>query len=48
MPGAVIYELDDRITRRDDDDLTVVDLWRRFLSAPDRILDNLLSDEPPE
>lgn len=48
MPGAVIYELDDGITQRDYDDLTVVDLWRRFLNAPERILDNLLSDDPPQ
>jgi predicted ATPase len=27
------------------DDLTVVDLWRRFLTAPERILDNLFTDE---
>jgi predicted ATPase len=46
MPGAVIYELDGGVTRCDYDDLTVVDLWRRFLNAPERILATLLDDYP--
>ena len=43
MPGAVIYELDDGIIQRDYDDVTVVELWRRFLIAPERILETLLT-----
>lgn len=46
MPGAVLYELGEHGIRRSDyDDLTVVQLWRRFLEAPDRVLDVLLADE---
>jgi predicted ATPase len=48
MPGATIYELDDGIAARDYDDLTVVELWRRFMNAPERILDSLLADEPTD
>ena len=45
MPGATIYELgDDGIRSCDFDDLTVVNLWRRFLAAPERLLDILLGD----
>lgn len=46
IPGAVTYELDDHgITRRDWDDLAVVNLWRRFLHAPERFIDTLLADD---
>lgn len=46
VPEAAIYELSDAGTRRQSyDDLPVVSLWRRFLTAPDLILDILLSDE---
>lgn len=45
MPGAIIYELDDGIKECDYDDLTVVELWRRFMNAPERILDRLLADD---
>jgi predicted ATPase len=46
MPGATLYELgDDGIARCDYDDLQVVDLWRRFLTAPERILDALFADD---
>ena len=45
-PGAVIYELGDHgIRRREWEELEVVQLWRRFLSAPERMLDVLLSDD---
>ncbi|MEM8618522.1 MAG: AAA family ATPase [Actinomycetota bacterium] len=47
-PGAMIYELDSDITARDYDDLTVIDLWRRFLTAPERILDTLLAEDPDQ
>ena len=44
--GATIYQFsDDGITRTDYDDLEVVNLWRRFLDSPDRILDILYADE---
>ncbi|MFT3853187.1 MAG: AAA family ATPase [Ilumatobacteraceae bacterium] len=48
MPGAVVYELDDGITRCDYDDIAVVGLWRRFLNAPERMLANLFDDECPD
>ena len=50
MPGAAIYELGEHgIERRDYDDLAVVNLWRRFLAAPERLLDVLFEpDEPGE
>ena len=48
MPGAIIYDLDAGITACDYDDLTVVELWRRFMNAPERILDRLLADDPAD
>ena len=46
MPGAIIYELGDHgIHSCDFDELAVVKLWRRFLAAPERLLDILLSDD---
>lgn len=46
MPGALIYELDDRgIHACDYDDLNVVGLWRRFLESPERLLEVLFSNE---
>ena len=45
-PGAVIYELGDHGIRRCEwEELQVVQLWRRFLDAPERMLDVLLSDD---
>jgi hypothetical protein len=32
----------------DYDDLGVVALWRRFLTAPERMLDTLFAEEPTE
>lgn len=44
--GATIYQFgDDGIARTDYDDLEVVNLWRRFLDSPDRILNILYADE---
>jgi predicted ATPase len=48
MPGAMLYDLDAGITACDYDDLGVVELWRRFMNAPERILDTLLADEPTD
>jgi predicted ATPase len=48
MPGAIIYDLDAGIAARDYDDLTVVELWRRFMNAPERILDTLFADDPTD
>lgn len=46
MPGARIYELGaDGTRQRDYDDLTVVHLWRRFLEAPERLLETLFADD---
>jgi predicted ATPase len=46
MPGAIIYELDDNGIRSCEfEQLAVVNLWRRFLTAPERVLDVLLSDD---
>jgi predicted ATPase len=46
MPGAVLYELDDEgVHSCAYDDLTVVNLWRRFLTAPERVLDVLFDDD---
>jgi predicted ATPase len=46
MPEAVIYELGDGGAERCEyDDLAVVNLWRRFLDFPDRILQTLFSDD---
>jgi predicted ATPase len=46
MPGAIIYELDgEGMHSRDYDDLTVVNLWRRFLAAPERLLEVLFDDD---
>jgi predicted ATPase len=46
MPGATIYELGvDGIHRRDYEDLSIVNLWRRFLEAPDRLLETLFADD---
>jgi predicted ATPase len=45
MPGAELYQLDGNgIDRCAYDDLAVVNLWRRFLSSPDAMLDALLAD----
>ena len=44
MPDATIYELGDHgICSRTYDDLAVVNLWRRFLTSPERVLDVLRS-----
>ena len=46
MPGATIYELGpEGIHRRDYEELTVVNLWRRFLDAPETILETLFADD---
>ena len=46
LPGATIYELDGNGMRaRDYDDLAVVNLWRRFLISPDRVLEVLFGDD---
>ncbi len=46
MPGAVIYELGEHGIRHVGyDDLAVVQLWRRFLEAPERLLDVLFTDD---
>jgi predicted ATPase len=43
---ALIYQFDDDgITRAAYDDLEVVNLWRRFLDSPDRILETLYGEE---
>jgi predicted ATPase len=45
MPAAMIYELgDDGIRRCSYDDLTVVNLWRRFLESPERLLETLFAE----
>lgn len=44
-PGAVLYECDDDGLRRVGfDDVSVVQLWKHFLGAPDRFLRPLLDD----
>ena len=46
MPGAALYELDGAgLHACAYDDLTVVNLWRRFLTAPERVLDVLFDDD---
>ena len=46
MPAATIYEVgDDGIHRCSYDDLTVVNLWRRFLVSPEKLLHTLFADE---
>ena len=46
MPGATIYELGpDGVNECAYDDLTVVNLWRRFLAAPERLLETLFADD---
>ncbi len=46
MPGATIYELDGNgMGARDYDDLAVVNLWRRFLISPDRVIEVLFGDD---
>ena len=46
MPAATIYELGhDGIHRCSYDDLTVVNLWRRFLASPERLLETLFADD---
>ncbi len=45
--GAVIYELDETGQHRvDDEDVTAVGLWRRFLDEPDALLAVLYADDP--
>jgi hypothetical protein len=45
VPGAIVVELDeDGAHQRDDDDLEVVGLWRRFLGDPESFLGPLLAD----
>jgi predicted ATPase len=46
MPGATIYELGpDGVNQCSYDDLMVVNLWRRFLAAPERLLETLFADD---
>jgi len=46
MPEATIYEVGvDGIQRCEYDDLAVVNLWRRFLDSPDRLLETLFADD---
>lgn len=45
VPDAVIYLLNDGLSRVEYDDLEVVRLWRRFMIQPESILDHLLSDD---
>jgi len=46
MPGAIIYELGaDGVHRREYESLLVVNLWRRFLEAPERMLETLFADD---
>jgi predicted ATPase len=44
--GATIYELGDHVPRRTRyDELTAVQLWRRFLEDPDRLLEVLYAED---